>query len=584
MSSLNKPLLVFIAISLTASLSYAQGIKGLNTDNVLKTESFNYQQKCVHHDNFHREVTRLDKWKIGENYGSKVTYYSPRKDYATIDDGFRIKTVVEETGDEKYPHKIVSGYLTNDQNVKVEKAFRFITTSSSLKDNFFIETSVPTVGNYAEVVCNYYDDNNYDAFEITSEKKNKAVLRYKSIKAGKENVSDLYKITYAAKSVWIAYLGKQLRLYLDGHDITESIIDDAKQVIVSFIIEKSRPIGIMVSRQHSYEYRVFDVFSIDRLRRIEVAKVIANNGIPDKWHTSVTKDYSYRFLPTLVVDGVGDKLPRTASKYPKNAMFLNITDGKVYASDGSGWIDAERRVDEYGMILDTRRKRIYTYDGDRLIKQGKGNLNGFPAYVQRFELRANDVNNTETAHCEIAENNDFSINNYNLRKRRVSFKTFLPVSYLDDDNKLGGEALIQFQISTDAGKTRQPLFTIASEVVGKNKVRYHLNRRYISTRPAPKDARWNEDIIRDDDVDLGKAKFGVWEQWDVYVKEGYMQEHCPLLVVKRNGKEVYRSTLPNTYNIMSGSYIRYGVYKSIYRYDDSKRKRIVYIGDFECDI
>ena len=89
----------------------------------------------------------------------------------------------------------------------------------------------------------------------------------------------------------------------------------------------------------------------------------------------------------------------------------------------------------------------------------------------------------------------------------------------------------------------------------------------------------------DNDVDLGKAKLGVWDHWEIYVKEGYMDEHCPLLIVKRNGKEVYRSTAPNTYNIMSGSYIRYGVYKSIYKYDDSPdRKRIVYISNFKCDI
>lgn len=549
----------------------------------LSSENFHFQQKNVHHDNFYREVTRTEKWKIGENYGSKLTYYSPRKDFATVDDGFRIATEVEETTDKDYPRKVVSGYLTNDRNVSVDKAFRFITTSSALRDDFFIETSVPSEGNFAEVVCNYYNDDRYDCFEITHGS-NGVVVSLKRLNNGKEEVKRLFSGRFSANSIQIAFVKGHVRMFCDEKDVIDQMNEVTVKTLESFTIDKNRPIGIMVSKAHTYEYRVFDVYSIDGLRHIAVSDAIVQNGIPDKWNTSFPADYSYQFLPTIIVSGIGESLPRINKKYPGKSLFANTTNGLIYESDGQSWIVTGKTIADYGMLFDAKKKRIYTCCDGQLTKQGKGKQEDFPGYVQRFELRAADVSDTRSAHCEVTENTDFSINNYNLRRRSVSFKTFLPVSFLEDDSKQGGEALIQFQISTDGGKSRVPLFTIASEVVGKNKVRYHLNRRYIPTRPVPQAAKWKEKILGEDDVDLGKAKFGVWEHWEVYVKEGYMQEHCPLLVVKRNGKIVYRSTLPNTYNIMSGSYIRYGVYKSIYRYDDSKRKRIVYIGDFECDI
>ena len=41
----------------------------------------------------------------------------------------------------------------------------------------------------------------------------------------------------------------------------------------------------------------------------------------------------------------------------------------------------------------------------------------------------------------------------------------------------------------------------------------------------------------DNDVDLGEIEYGKWQHWEIFVKEGYMQEHNPLMVVKRNGVE-----------------------------------------------
>ena len=574
--------LLVVEILVLANINdYAQDIIG---EISLSSESLTCQQKCIHHDNFHREVTRKDKWMIGDNYGPKITYFSPRKDYKTVDDGFRIKTIVEETGDENYPHKVVSGYLTNDCDVSVKKAFRFITTSSSLKEDFFLETSVPATGRFATLVCNYVDDNNYDAFEINVNRNNKVIISVNRTIGGVENTTSLLEISKPAKSVKIGWVNSNLVIYCGENDVTDEIPAAAKTVVDAFIIDKGRPKGIMVSNDRVYEYRVFDVYTFDTLRHIAVKDALAENGIHNGMHGVFPKDYSYLFLPTLKVMGIGSQLPKSGGRFPKGSVYANSGDGRIYENNGAVWVETKKRIGDFGMLYCQRDKRIYLCVEGHLIKQSRSKIIDFPDYVQRFEIRATDVKDTKTAHCEIAEKNDFSINNYNLRKRHVSFKTFLPVSFLEDDNKDGGEALIQFQISTDAGKTRQPLFAIVSKVKDE-KVRYRLNRRYISTRPVPESAKWKEEILGDNDVDLGRARLGVWDQWEVYVKEGYMEEHCPLLVVKRNGKEVYRSNMPNTYNIMSGSYIRYGVYKSIYKYDDTPgRKRIVYIADFECDI
>ncbi len=551
----------------------------------LNPERFDFQQKCIHHDNFYREITRKDKWKIGENYHTIYPYYSPRKDYMSVDDGFRINSTVVETGDENYPHKVISGYLTNERNVKIEKSFRLIRSYTFLKKNFYIETSTPSVGKYAELVFNFDDENNYESIEVEGVSSNKSLIRLKKIKNGKETVATRFKTTRSSRSIKIAYLNNQIRLYCDIFDITEDLPKNTKDVIDSFVMDSAKPIGISISRLHSYEYRVFDVFTFDPLKHVVVNNLHDVNGTPLGMSSALAEDYSYKYLPTLNVCGVGKHLPVKVSVIQDSAYFASTSDDIIYQYINGGWKKTDKSIGDYGMYFDALQKKLYTYDSSGLVLQSQGEQIVYPEYIQRFEIRAADVTDSRTAHCELADHTDFTINNLNLRKRKISFYTLHPVSFLEDDHEPGGEAFIQFQISGDAGKIRIPLFTIASKVVdGKERSgRYHLNCRYISTRPVPKRAKWSEQIMGDNDVDLGEIEYGKWQHWEIFVKEGYMQEHNPLMVVKRNGVEVYRSEMPNTYNIQSDAYFRYGVYKSIYRYtNDPARKRIIYIANFEC--
>ena len=592
----------------------------------LSTKSFNYQQRCLHHDNFYREVTRADKWKIGENYGTMITYQSPRSDYASVDDGFRINTKYldhsTEGGvlpiDDKYPHQVISGYLTNNQNVSISKAFRLIyvpgvivkingvnTIINANYDKKFvnkiIETSVPSLGKYAEVVFNFVDEENYDSFEVLYDtftenetEVNKIVINFKRTILGFTQTNEFYSTTRPATTFDIVYVDGNLRLYLDYVNIYTYIDDVPKALIETLFIDVNKRIGIAISTAHIYEYRIFNLFGIDEKITLSAEESgYVCNGIPMRYSIQKTYDYQYQYGKILRISGVGNDFPNVVD-YQYNAKYINIKDNKIYTNNSSQWVDTGETINSYLMYYDTYNKKLYTYDNGSLVLQSDEPQSIIPYNTQRFEVRANATMGSEQARCELIRGDEQRMWNLNLKKRKVSFSILLPASYLADDATPGeGEALLQFQASVDGGKTRQPIFTIASSVIGEGenaKVRYHLNRRYIPTKPVPTGADWNEFRYGEDDVDLGEAKLGHWETFEVYYKEGYMKEHFPVLIVKRNGEVLYNCVLENTYNTMTGSYIRYGVYKSVYRHtsttdrDADNRKRIVYIANFEEEV
>ena len=175
-----------------------------------------------------------------------------------------------------------------------------------------------------------------------------------------------------------------------------------------------------------------------------------------------------------------------------------------------------------------------------------------------------------------------------LRKVHYSFDVLFTSNALDNDN-IGGEAFHQINPGVESASTKKgrvPAFTLATEVLN-GALRYHLNKRYIPTKPIPIDAEYNENIYGEEDVDLGEVTLGKWEHFDVFIHEGYMKEHMPYLIVKRNGNVVYQSNEPNTYNVVTAPQIRYGIYKAAYlpRYSPAAtRKRIIYFANFKLEI
>jgi len=206
------PLIIFAPL-----YCFAQGYIGEHKD--LSSETLSSQIRCVHHDNFYREVVGAERWMIGENYDTELAYYSPRNDYWSVDDGFRIHTVIEETNDVNFPHKVISGYLTNDKSVEIPKAYRLSPAHVFLKNNFIIESSVPSTGYYSEIVWNFVDESNYESLEIHNDSNGCIVLNYKKTHKEIENETEIFRANYDCSSINIAYINCRVNIYLDEYNI-----------------------------------------------------------------------------------------------------------------------------------------------------------------------------------------------------------------------------------------------------------------------------------------------------------------------------------------------------------------------------
>ncbi len=546
----------------------------------LSIENFDFGIRCIHHDNFFRNK-KTNLWNIGSNTNYNIMlYFSLREDYTTVDDGFRLDTKY----DANIPNKIISGRLTNDKSITtgINKAFRFLSCSNSLADSFYIEVSCPSVNHCSEVVFNFKDESNYESFEIVNE--NGIKINKKKYQYGILSISEITNLQIKCSSIKIAYSEGQVRLYVDDSDIYYQLADGAKKVLNNLQIDKKMYLGISVSTEYDYEYRTIAVYNIVSKQHSESNRAYINYGIPYNMILTKTYDYQYEFGKTLRICGVGNTLPLNVKEFNYNARYINLTDNNIYSATFTDWVKTGESIVDYQMYFDVYNNKTYVSIDNSIELVSEIYQDFMPNFVQKFEVRASDVTGNASARVEVIENFKNDLNYSNLIKRHISFKSFLPSTYLNDDKENEGEVFIQFQSSTEGGQTRGPLFAIAADVVGvDNKtVRYHTNRRNIPTRPVAIDIGFPESVLGEDNIDLGEAKLGVWESWDIYFKEGYMKEHCPLCVIKRNGVEVYRNVLPNCQNITFGSYIRYGIYKSSYVNAENKdRKRILYIADFE---
>ena len=383
---------------------------------------YEVQERCIHHDNFYRQVVGKDVWKVGNNYGSTDTYYSPRNDYSSVDDGFRIKAITEPTNDKDYPERIVSGYLTNDSGVKVSKSFRLIKAFEHLTGDYYIETSLPSEGKYAEVVFNFSDDSNYESFEISNNDQQLQIIKKHYFK-GKESKMSIYNSTVPYIGNVIRFIRKNncVSINIDGCEINQFLSDKIRKGLLSLKIDASKPVGVLVSKEHSYEYRVLDLGLYDSFRSISANRSFNNNGIPTGFVSAYVEPYSYQFKPTLRVCGVGNRLPSTVKDYQVNAKFLNASDGKIYRRTARKWVETGELIADYGMYYDTYGKRLFTYDGNGLFLQHVGEQTSFPEFVQRFEIRATDVSDTRSAHCELVEKTSNAFDNLVLKKRIVRF-------------------------------------------------------------------------------------------------------------------------------------------------------------------
>lgn len=77
--------------------------------------------------------------------------------------------------------------------------------------------------------------------------------------------------------------------------------------------------------------------------------------------------------------------------------------------------------------------------------------------------------------------------------------------------------------------------------------------------------------------DLGEVEKEKWIHFDIFLREGYLPQHNPVLAVYMDGKNVVLSRNPNGYNTTEGSYLKMGMYKSAWTTEVTENNvRIVY--------
>ena len=64
--------------------------------------------------------------------------------------------------------------------------------------------------------------------------------------------------------------------------------------------------------------------------------------------------------------------------------------------------------------------------------------------------------------------------------------------------------------------------------------------------------------------DIIDIETGRWYHVELLVRQGYIPEHNPLTIVRVDGKDMFKSTLPNCFNEYVAEFPKYGMYKSIW--------------------
>lgn len=235
---------------------------------------YDMQQVCIHHDSFCREITGKP-WHIGSNGGNyfPMDYESPRFDYESVDDGFRIK----------------KGILVNNQGVKIEEAFRFIKTT--INREALIEIGVPKeISVYERFVFNYKDDNNFEYIQVFRKKRRVIIeLSTRVNGIGSNKVVLKKRLT-----------GKTIRFFTGENGIF-IFCNNKRWGKVGSILKSELKCGLMIDKYHKYQYDFFNFFLLQPYK-IYDESIYTDNGI-ELTHSCLkqgwVQDYSYS-LDTII--------------------------------------------------------------------------------------------------------------------------------------------------------------------------------------------------------------------------------------------------------------------------------------------
>ena len=223
------------------------------------------------------------------------------------------------------------------------------------------------------------------------------------------------------------------------------------------------------------------------------------------------------------------------------ARFTDNGRGKTHAGLTQGL------VQDYSYRLDTEKAQL-------------------SPYAERFELRRNTITDYRNDRVEKSFNYQLQTN---LRKIRIDFDVLIPADNASDESF---DCIMQIHDrADDESLSRSPYIAIRVQ-----------NNKFVLTSQSierPVKSGFNVNKI----LPIADCKLGEWTHFSIYVKEGYLPEHNPVIRIKIDGQLAYESTDPNCNNNPRGGYVRYGVYKADWLKglgDTSVQKKIIYFDNF----
>lgn len=224
------------------------------------------------------------------------------------------------------------------------------------------------------------------------------------------------------------------------------------------------------------------------------------------------------------------------------SRFTDYGIGKTHAGLTQGI------VQDYSYRLDTKKAQL-------------------SPYAERFELHRNTITDYRNDRVEKSFNYQLQTN---LRKIKIDFDVLIPADNANDDSF---DCIMQIHDRADDEKLgRSPYIAI----------RIQNNKFVLTTQSIEKQAKSGFNVNKIQPI--ADCRLGEWTHFSIYVKEGYLPEHNPLLRIIVDNQLAYKSTDPNCNNNPRGGYVRYGVYKADWLKgigDTSIQEKVIYFDNFK---
>lgn len=197
----------------------------------------------------------------------------------------------------------------------------------------------------------------------------------------------------------------------------------------------------------------------------------------------------------------------------------------------------------------------------------------FSPYSERFELQKTDPYVNGSPRSENVSPGPFR---NNLRKMIISFDVLIDSTFESDNIDT---IIFQMHDTVDANDniSRSPNVVLA---LINGKMRFFTCGWY--EKGVAKDATGMPTNFQTVNTEILTYETGKWYHIELQIKEGYLVEHHPYIVLKIDGETVFKTHAINAYNRVYGAYAKYGVYASDWKALPSETTvKTVYVDNFK---